>query len=172
MQKNCPRSLLSTTTSNFLFRRQLDGGVLRRQQCKPVRHFSGDLPEALTPRMNAGTPTKKTITKMPSSLANVFSRSSSGDEMSATTDTGADFTDARESVGTITPAHTISELPTDTEAEAYMTGREYQTSLAPDSEASDDEEREDDTRRATIRGLGLAGTQAWSLRHLASRDAL
>lgn len=65
-----------------------------------------------------------------------------------TTDAETDFEDARETVGTLTPVQTQSELPTDTEAYATATAGE-------ESSASDDDSDED--RSASNRRLGGFG---------------
>ena len=121
------------------------------------------------------TPTKKTVALPPSALSRTFIRSPSmdlGDE--TTTDAETDYADARESVGTMTPRDSMSELPTDTEA--YATGQEWQTAESTADSDSDDENR---TRNLTITGfgLGLAGAAggyaaARQAHRMASRDRL
>jgi hypothetical protein len=119
------------------------------------------------------TPTK-TFIGLPTNLNHAMSRSHSND--GTTTDGETDFEDARETVGTLTPSRSISELPTDTEA--YETGQEWHTS-SPAAESSADE-NSDDERNHTIRrtpmGLGLAagGVAGWAAaQHArASRESL
>ncbi|WWD10289.1 hypothetical protein V865_008424 [Kwoniella europaea PYCC6329] len=131
-----------------------------------------DAPISSTPAQQQGdaTPTKSTVPlPMPSRLANVFTRSHSVADSISTmtgTDTEADYEDARETVGTLTPSQTHSELPTDTEA--YQTGQEWPNESSADSDSDREDSRE---RDHTMRGLKLSGVGTGSGGWTAAKQA-
>nr|ODN99720.1 hypothetical protein L204_02153 [Cryptococcus depauperatus CBS 7855] len=92
-----------------------------------------------TPQFMSGTTPTKGNTPLPTVRTHPdFPHSGSIGDMSTTTDTD-DYESAAETVGTITPNQSHSELLTDTETEAWQTGKEYQTADDSDADETEDE---------------------------------